>query len=82
MSDLNKLSPSALKAAMTGGTTEWGQWGSSERHVRYMEPVDSRRRCVCGCGRRETHAGMANGVALMTGCELRVARWVKQPRPA
>jgi hypothetical protein len=79
MSDLGKLSPAALKAAMRGGTWEWGQRASSEEHVRYMEPVPlrSRRRCHCGCKRRATHLGKANGIALITGCELRVARWVR-----
>lgn len=44
-----------------------------------MQPIDgaSRRRCPCGCQQRATHNGMANGVALMHGCELRVRRWVK-----
>lgn len=77
--DLNKLSKPALSAAMRGGTAAWGSWGSSAHHVRYSEPVDSksRRRCHCGCKRRATHRGMANGIALMSGCELSVARWVK-----
>ena len=76
--DLNKLSPRALAAAMRGGTDEWGKWGSAIHHVRYMEPVGprSRRRCQCGCGQRATHVGMANGVALNTGCKLCVSRWV------
>jgi len=77
MADLNKLSPPALSAAMRGGTDGWGVVGSSAEHVRYMEPVKSRRKCPCGCGGRRTHAGMANGVCLMSGCELRVRRWVR-----
>ena len=39
----------------------------------------SRRRCDCGCGRRATHVGTANGIAMMSGCELQVARWVRDP---
>lgn len=82
MTDLNKLSPSALAAAMRGGTQEWGLHGSAIDHVRYAEPVPakSRRRCHCGCKRRATHNGMANGVALTDGCELAMARWVRVDR--
>jgi len=78
MVDLNKLSPAALKAAMRGGTTAWG-WVGSEDHVRYAEPITYRRKCWCGCGKRSTHIGMANGVALLSGCELSVRRWVSSP---
>jgi len=57
----------------------FGKWGSAELHERYAVPVDSRhrRRCSCGCRQRETHRGMANGVALMSGCQLYVRRWVR-----
>lgn len=79
---LNDLSPAALKAAMTGGTAGWGVHGSSRSHVRYSEPFPKqewrrRGKCHCGCGKKETHLGMANGVSLMSGCELSVARWVR-----
>jgi hypothetical protein len=79
VSDLRDLSPSALSAAMRGGTTAWGQSGSAIHHVRYAEPVGPRERrlCHCGCKSRATHRGFANGVALMSGCEMRVRRWVK-----
>ncbi len=77
MSDLAKLSPTALAAAMKGGTEGWGRWGSSRDHVRYCDPSQvpprSRRKCQCGCGKRSTHHGCANGITLMTGCELAVA---------
>lgn len=78
--DLGKLSPSALSAAMRGGTGEWGRHGSAMEHVRYAEPcvpAARRQKCRCGCERRKTHVGMANGVALYSGCELSVRRWVK-----
>lgn len=77
--DLDKLSPAALSAAMRGGTAGWGTRGSALQHIRYTElaPKQLRRRCGCGCGQRATHVGMANGVALAHGCELRIARWVK-----
>lgn len=63
----------------------WGQQGCVD-DPRYMQAVDpkSRRLCRCGCRKRATHLGMANGVALATGCELSIRRWVKfglnQPR--
>lgn len=78
MTDLSKLSPAALKAAMTGGTAEWGRWGSVEHHVLYTQPIvgrRGRRKCYCGCGKRATHLGMANGVALAHGCEWSMRRW-------
>jgi hypothetical protein len=79
--DLNKLSPAALKAALTGGTESWGRFGSIH-HVRYAELIskgEKRRRCRCGCNRLATHIGKANGVALCSGCELSMRRWVVDP---
>jgi hypothetical protein len=75
---LNQLSPAALSAAMRGGTEGWGQ-GGSVRDVRYAEPVlpSARRRCRCGCKKRATFRGMANGVCLVTGCEFDMRYWVK-----
>ena len=82
MTDLHKLSPAALSAAMRGGTAGWGQIASAAEHVRYSQPVqpNSRRKCHCGCGRRATHLGMANGMALASGCQLAIQRWVKTGR--
>jgi hypothetical protein len=79
MVDLHKLSKAARSAAMRGGTGAWGQHGDVRRHVRYAEPVTptSRRRCRCGCNRRATHYGMANGVAMTVACELAIRRWVR-----
>ena len=41
----------------------------------------SRRRCYCGCGcgggGKATHTGRADGVTLVTGCELSMQRWVR-----
>lgn len=82
MVDLKSLSPNAIRAAMRGGTDAWGSHGSAIAHVRYAEPIKDRRRarkCHCGCAKRSTHMGMANGVALAGGCELSIARWVKDP---
>ena len=82
---LNKLSPSALSAAMRGGTAAWEELGSSQDHVRYAEPIavfrrGRRRKCHCGCSGSATYGGFANGVCLMEGCELRVRRWVRDGR--
>ncbi len=76
---LNTLSKSALQAAMRGGVEGWGQDGDEDSHVRYAEllPTRSRKRCRCGCARRATHFGMANGVALRSGCQLSIMRWEK-----
>lgn len=79
--DLNKLSPAALQAALTTGTAGWGQRGSATEHKLYAEPISSRRRCRCGCKTRITHVGMANGVALAQGCELSVRRFIKKFNP-
>lgn len=78
MVDLGTLSPKARAAAMRGGTEGWGQVGSVDM-VRYSQPVASRSRsrCHCGCKRRATHIGMANGVGLTTACELAIQRWIK-----
>lgn len=79
MADLNQLSQKALQAAMQGGTAMWGQVGSSSEHVRYAEPMakKSRKKCFCGCGQKKTHMGMANGVCLVSACEMTIYRWVK-----
>ena len=57
----------------------YGEWGSAEHHKRYIDkiPSKSRRRCTCGCKKRATHLGKANGVALMSGCEFSVRVWVR-----
>lgn len=84
MTDLNKLSPEALKAAMKGGTEAWGRWGSAEHHQLYVQPnkATSRRKCWCGCKGRETHGAFANGIILMAGCELSCRRWAREMNAA
>lgn len=37
----------------------------------------ARRRCCCGCTGRATHVGLGDGLAMMSGCELTVRRWVR-----
>lgn len=62
-------------------------WASSTVHARDLWPApDRRRKCHCGCGGRATHVGGCNGIALTSGCEMSVRRWVKgaggpQPGP-
>lgn len=68
-------------AAVAAGQTDWGRWGSAIAHKRYVVLIPgrwrNRRRCHCGCGGRRSHAGMANGVTLASGCELSMRRWAK-----
>lgn len=60
-------------------------WGNAYLHKRTAVALDkpSRRlchRCLDGGKRvRITHAGAANGVSLMSGCEWHVLKWVKNP---
>lgn len=81
MVELNDLPPKALSAAIRGGTEGWGVVGSASEHIRYAVLRPKKRggvrKCPCGCGTRVTHLGMANGMCLMSGCELRVRRWVR-----
>lgn len=64
--------------------SEWGTWGSVTDHRRYAMPVKQVvRRCSLGaqkCANFETHLGMANGVALTSGCEFHVYAWVRDAR--
>ncbi len=65
--------------AAAAGQPAWGTEGSAIRDIRYAEAAPQlRHRCrLCDCGQRATHCGMANGLALCSGCELSVRRWVK-----
>ena len=77
------MKPSEIRA-MTVSPGGWGSHGSQSM-TRYAKdrPVGAhgkgRRKCNCGCGRWATHTGMANGVALVSGCELSIQRWVRNP---
>lgn len=63
--------------------SEWGRWGSQDQHELYSVKRKSRRtgRRHCsvsrGCHNPCTHAGYANGVCLMIGCEFHVAMWAR-----
>lgn len=79
---INKREQERVHAAALG-QQGWEAHGSAMEHRRYSQKIPKApgrpRRCHCGCGGVETHAGMANGLALMSGCELSVARWVRRP---
>ena len=67
------------------GTNTMNVWGSAIGHQRVCQPWPKgrrrgRRRCYCGCGKLITHIATANGVCLMSNCELVVRRWVKDWR--
>lgn len=82
MVELNKLSPPALKAAMKDGTSSYGTWGSATEHTLYVEALPPEyvnrhwRMCRCGCRKRARYAAKGNGVALASGCEFSMRRWV------
>lgn len=82
MHDLNTMSQAARSAAMRGGMDGWGQIGGQPGHIRYMEPRKRRPgrqpKCWCGCGTDKTHRGLANGVCLISGCEMAIRRWAKE----
>lgn len=54
-------------------------YADADVHIRTLTKTKptSRKRCSCGCNKRSTHLGRANGVGMMSGCELVVRRWVK-----
>jgi len=82
MTDLNSMSPSARSAAMRGGMEGWGLIGGQPGHIRYMEVRMKRPgrqpKCSCGCETNKTHLGLANGVCLTSGCEMKIRRWIKE----
>lgn len=80
MADLNEMTNAERSAAMRGGMEGWGQYGGAAWHIPYAKAVEKgyRRLCQCGCRRRATHYGCANGVVLREGCELSIRRWVRK----
>lgn len=81
MTDLSKLSPEALRAAMRGGTAEWGQRASIEEHVGYVEKQTARGphycKCHCGCEKKAKYRAMFNGICMYEGCEMSAHRFAK-----
>lgn len=77
------MTAAETKARLTS-PGEYGIHGSVDHpnRVAVLLPgrVRNRRRCSCGCGNKASHAGVANGVCLTSGCELSMRRWVKDAR--
>jgi hypothetical protein len=66
--------------AILSSPGDWGVYGNAGEHERYMEPAINRRRRCSPCSRPRpaaTHVGMCNGLALMSGCEWHVRKWVQ-----
>lgn len=63
----------------------FGMYASATEHHRYAQLLPGRhrngRRCDCGCGGKASHAGMANGLALTSGCEWSMRRWARDGYP-
>jgi len=78
---ISELKGAELSAAMRGGAEGWGEVANASSMVRYMQKIEGDKRrlnkCRCGCGQKATYIGKCNGLGLMSGCELRVRRWVK-----
>lgn len=77
VNDTLKASIKERAQAIALGQKDFGRYGSADAHRRYAQEQKSRKRCACG--NRVTHSGMANGVALMGGCEWCVNLWVDNP---
>lgn len=58
-------------------TPEGLRHGSADGHRAMIPDPKARTRCPC-CGKRASHVGLGDGMALMGGCEWRVRRWVKR----
>jgi hypothetical protein len=62
-------------------------WGNAHEHQRacvlIANPRHRRSKCSrcakMGIRKYATHAGTANGVCLMSGCEWHVRAWVRKP---
>ena len=52
---------------------------NAETGRRTMQPVPpgTHRLCYCGCGKRASHIGMADGAGMTVGCEWSVRLWVR-----
>jgi hypothetical protein len=69
------------KAMLAGKIGANGYREGSVDGSRSLVAADSRSRSRCNCcGKRETHVGLGDGLALMGGCEMRVRRWVRDGR--
>jgi hypothetical protein len=76
--DKATLAREDTKAMLAGKIGPDGSREGSVNGSRSMVTTDSRSRSRCSCcGKRETHIGLGDGLALMGGCEMRVRRWVR-----
>ena len=81
MSAAESARETKARLASPGG---WGRIGSATEHQRYIKQSGSRRRCPwCPKGHRKraAYVGMANGVALTSGCEWHVRMWMDGKEP-
>lgn len=80
--DQARSAPERVKA-IASGQQGWGVIGDSLTHQRYVKLLPgryrNRRKCWCGCGGKISHGGYANGLAMTSGCEWAMRRWVKDP---
>lgn len=66
--------------AVLADQTEWGTQ-ASDTQIKYMKANKGRhKKCHCGCKGFQTHTGFANGLALTSGCEWKVRKWVNSER--
>lgn len=81
--DTATLRRERIKAFIAGLIEPTGVRSGSVRGSRSIIETDpkSRRRCSCGCGKRATHVGLGDGLALTIGCEMKVRRWVRDGYP-
>lgn len=63
------IEPEPVKA-IAAGQPGWGVIAGRYRN---------RRKCWCGCAGKISHGGYANGLAMTSGCEWAMRRWVKDP---
>ena len=72
--------PGEVRARLAHGSA-WGTYGSAADPYRYVKLLPgrfrNRRRSPCGCGGKASHVGMSNGLAMTSGCEMSMRRWMK-----
>lgn len=72
-----------MKAAARGADGTYGSAADAASRDFWPLPprYRNRRRCaLCGV-RKATHTGGANGLAMVSGCELCIRRWVRDGYP-
>ena len=59
------------------------KYADAEEHLRTFKKIpvkQGRPKCCCGCDKLATHMGLANGCGMISGCELYVRRWTRNPQ--